>query len=135
MQISFVQDDTLRDLLGFKPKVIHEKYTLSDHPVDILSFDKIFRECDVAQGKIFKGRISGSIHNWTKNVDPGYKYKDSFAGGITWHMMKGKDFKSSYCFELKNENNQIVSFDGQSIIFRLSIKYIDFIVNKCQNHY
>ena len=55
-------------------------------------------------------------------VDPGYKYVESFAGGITWYMMESKDIISSINFKLKNENNQLVSFNGQSITFRLSIK-------------
>ena len=38
-QIAFTPDDSIRDLLGFKPKVIHEEYNLSDYPVDILSFN------------------------------------------------------------------------------------------------
>ena len=41
-QIAFTPDDSIRDLLGFKPKVIYEEYSLSDYPIDILSFDKFF---------------------------------------------------------------------------------------------
>ena len=55
-------------------------------------------------------------------VDLGYKYVESFKGGITWYMMEPKDFISSICFKLKNENNQRVSFNAQIITFRLSIK-------------
>ena len=29
---------------------------LSPQPVDILSFDNSFSKCDIAQGKIFKGK-------------------------------------------------------------------------------
>ena len=39
-------------------------------------------------------------------------------------MMQSKDIISSICFKLKNENNQLVSFNGQSTTFRLSIKEI-----------
>ena len=39
-------------------------------------------------------------------------------------MMESKDIFSSICFKLKNENKQLVSFNGQSITFRLSIKEI-----------
>ena len=55
-------------------------------------------------------------------VDPGYKYVEQFAGGNTWYMMEGKDNISSICFKLKNENIQLVPYNGQSITFRLSIK-------------
>ena len=57
-------------------------------------------------------------------VDPGYKYVESFIGGITWYMLQGKDILSSNCFKLKDENNQLGSFNGQSVTFRISIKEI-----------
>ena len=114
----------MRDLLGFKPKINHEEYNLSDYPVDILSIDNVFLECDIAQGIIFRGKRSGIIHNFTMDVDPGYKYIQKFRGGVQWYMMESKDIISSICFNLKKENNQLVSFNGQSITFRLSIKEI-----------
>ena len=73
-QIAFTPNDNIRDLLGFKPNVIHEEYNLSDYPLDILSFDNNFLECDIAQGMIFTGKRSGINHNFTMNVDPGYTY-------------------------------------------------------------
>ena len=58
------------------------------------------------------------------DVDPGYNYTEKFRGGVQWYMMESKDIISSIYFKLKNENNQLVSFNGQSITFRLSIKQI-----------
>ena len=46
--ISFRPDDSLGSLLGFNKGTIYEEYNLSDNPVDILSFDNIFIECDIA---------------------------------------------------------------------------------------
>ena len=71
---SFMFDDSIKDLLGFQAITLYEEYNLSTNPVDILSFDNIFLECDIAQGMIFTGRKSNTIHNWTMTVDPGYKY-------------------------------------------------------------
>ena len=119
---SFVMENSIRNLLGFDETIFYNEYNLSPNPVDILSFDNIFVECDIAQGMIFKGRRSGIIHNFTMTVDPGYKYVERFAGGISWYMMETKDFISSISFKLKNENGNLVSFKGQSITFRLSIK-------------
>ena len=92
--------------------------------MDILSFDNNFIEFNIAQGMIFKGKRSGIIHNLTLDVDPGYKYVEKFRGGDQWYMMQSKDVISSICFKLKNENKELVSFIGQSITFRLSIKEI-----------
>ena len=73
---------------------------------------------------IFKGKRSGIIHNFTMTVNPGYNYVEKFSVGITWYMMESKDIISSIFFKLKNENGNLVSFNGQSVIFRLSIKEI-----------
>ena len=122
--ISFKASDSLGSLLGFNKRTIYEEYNLSDNPVDIRSFDNIFIECDIARGMIFKGKRSGIIFNFTMDVSPGYKYIHKFRGGVQFYMMESKDIISSICFKIKNENDQIVSFNGQSITFRLSIKEI-----------
>ena len=49
-------DDSMRDLLGFNARTLYEEYILPMNPVDILSFDNIFIECDIAQGLIFRGK-------------------------------------------------------------------------------
>ena len=58
------------------------------------------------------------------DIDPGYKYIENIRGGVQWYTMESKDIISNNCSKLKNEKNQIVSFNGQSITFRLSIKEI-----------
>ena len=117
-QNSFVFKDSIGMLLGFKEILVWAKYNLSDNPVDILPFDNIFLECDIAQGMIFKQKRSGIIHYFTMDVEPGYKFIDRFYSGVQWYMMQSKDIISSICFKLKNENGNLVSFNGQSITFR-----------------
>ena len=56
---------------------------------------------------------------------PGYKYIEKIRGGVQWYMMESKDVISSICFKLKNENIQLVSFNGQSVSLRLSIKEVE----------
>ena len=82
-------------------------------------------------GMIYGGKQSLIIHNWTMTVNPGYKYVERFAGGITWNMMQSKDIITRICFKLKIEKNQLVSFNGQSVTFRYSIKKFEFQHNKC----
>ena len=62
-------------------------------------------------------------------VDPGCTYVEKMSGGITWYMMQSKDIISSICFKLKNENNQLVSFNGQILTFRLSIREVYYLIN------
>ena len=111
IQIVFTPDDSIRDVLGFKSKVIHEEYNLSDYPVVILAFDNIFLECDIAPGKIFKSRRSGIIHSWTKTVDPGSKNVEKLAAGITCYMMNTNDFISSIFLKKTKTMNLYRSMD------------------------
>ena len=128
--IGFVFDDSIGNLLGFNETILWEEYNLSPNAVDILSFDNIFIETDIAQGMIFKGKRTGIIHNFTMVVDPGYKYIEKFRGGVSWYTVETKDFISSINFKLINENGNLVSFNGQSVTFRLSIKEVKFFFNK-----
>ena len=122
--IGFMFDDSIGDILGFNARTLFEEYILSPNPVDILSIDNIFIQTDKARGMIFKGKRNGIFHNFTMDVNPGYIYIGKFRGKIQCYMMESKDNISSICFKLKNKNNQLVSFNGQSISFRISIKEI-----------
>ena len=82
--ISFIPDDSIRERLGFNKTTIFEEYNLSPNPVDILSFDNIFLECNFAKGMIFRGKRSGIFHNFTMDIAPGYKYIEKVRGGIQW---------------------------------------------------
>ena len=99
--ISFVPDDSIRDLLGFNGTTIYEEYILSLNPVDILSFDNILLECYVAQGTNYRGKRSVIFHNFNMDVDPGYKNNEEFCGGVQWFMTESKDIVSSICFKFK----------------------------------
>ena len=50
---------------------------------------------------IFNGKMSGVIHKFTLDVDPGYKYIEEIRGGIQWYMMNTIDFISNNSFKLK----------------------------------
>ena len=54
--ISFMFDDSIRNLLGFNARILYEENTLFSNPVDILNFNNIFIETDIARGLIFKGK-------------------------------------------------------------------------------
>ena len=89
--ISFKPNDNIGFLLGFNKRTIYEEYNFSDNPVDRLSFDNIFLECNISQVMLFRGRRSGIIHNFTLDLHPGYKYIEKFRGGIQWYRMESKD--------------------------------------------
>ena len=80
--IEFVFDESIGNLLGFNETFLYREFTLSDNPVDILSFDSIFIHTDIAQVLIARGKRSGIFHNFTMDVKPGYKYVENFRGGV-----------------------------------------------------
>ena len=82
--ISFTTNDSIGELLGFGKTTIYEEYNISPNPVDIISFDNIFIECDIARGMIYRGKQSNIIHNWTMTVNPGYKYVERF---LWWYYL------------------------------------------------
>ena len=98
--ITFLPNDSIRNLLGFNAVTLYKQYKLSLNPVDSLSFDYIFLETDVVQEMIFRGKRSRTIHKFTLDVDPGCRYIEKTAEGISWYMMASKDFISSICFEI-----------------------------------
>ena len=130
-QSSFLPDDSVRDLLGFDAVTLHQTYNQSHNPVDILSIDNIFIETDTSQGLFFKGKTSGIIQNFTVEFDPCYKYMENFSRRAQWYMIENQDFISSISFELKIKSNQIVSSNGQSVTFWLSIMEVYLILTKC----
>ena len=78
--ITFIPNDSIGELLGFYKTTMYEECNFSQNPVDIISFDNIFIETDVAQAMIFRGRRTGTIHNFTMDVNPGYKYIEKLRG-------------------------------------------------------
>ena len=50
---SFVFNDSIRNLLGLHETILYKECNLSPNPVDNLSFDNIFLECDIAKGMVF----------------------------------------------------------------------------------
>ena len=117
-------NDRITNLIGLDKTTVFEENNISPNQFDILSFDKIFLECDIAQGMFFKRKRSGIIHKFTMDVNNGYEDIDKFHGGVQCYMMECKDNISSVCFKFKNENNQLVSFNGKNITFRFSIKEV-----------
>ena len=54
--ISFLSDDSMRNLLGINASTKYEEYNLSPNPAEILPFDNFFKHTDIARGMIFKGK-------------------------------------------------------------------------------
>ena len=56
---------------------------------------------------IFNGKRSGIFHNFTMDVDPGYKLIEKFRRGVRWYMVENKDIIRSICSKIKNQYHKI----------------------------
>ena len=99
-KFSFLHHDGIRNLLGLKPVVVYDKLVLPHNPVDILSFSYIILETDIAQGKIFTVHGLGTFHEFTMDVDPGYKHIGKLRAAVQWCMMKIEHMFSNISFKL-----------------------------------
>ena len=76
----FLTNVSKRDHLRFNAVSLYEEYNLLPNPVDILSLDSIFLQCNIAQGKSFQGKRSGIFQDFTMDHNPCYEnigYKDN----------------------------------------------------------
>ena len=96
----FVQNNSLRTLLGFNAEVMYEKYNLSPHPVVTISLDKFFIETVNAKRILIKGKRTGLIQNFNMDGNPGFVCNEKFHGGLEWYMMETKVFISNISFKL-----------------------------------
>ena len=92
-----------------------------------MSIDKFSLETDNAQVIFFKGKRIGILFNYTTTINPGYKFVEKLHGETKWYMMENKDFVSNISFISKNENGNLVSFNGRSDIFEISIEQFCFL--------
>ena len=79
-------------------------------------------EIDIAEGMIFRGKRWDLIHTFTKDVEPGSKCIEKICASVQWFTKESKDCLSNISFERKSENGKRASFNGQSIILRLSLR-------------
>ena len=94
----------MRIFLGFDAVVIIELNISSSAPVDILSFVNFYLETDIAQGKIFRRKGTGTSKNFTMDFDPDYNIIKNFREG----------FFSNKIFALKKTKS--VKYDHSVVI-------------------
>ena len=58
------------------------------------------------------------------DVASGYKYREQITGESHWYMLQSRNFITNSSFQFENGNAKKVSFNGQSVTFRLSIERV-----------
>ena len=59
--------------------------------------------------------------------NPIRKLMERFRGVVQWQMMEAKDFLTNISWQLRNENENSVSFQKKAITFRISITEFSFL--------
>ena len=87
----------------------------------------------MVEGKLLKRERTGKNQYSILVEVPGYRYREKFRRRNQCYNMENKHFNSNVGFELKNGNGDLVSFNGQSKLFRRSIRGVQFQINDKSN--
>ena len=89
--------------MGSRPEIENSWSNVSDIIIDINASDKLPIETDNAKCLIFMGhRLCVNLY-FTMDVDPGYKYMETFNSPPKWLMIGSLEKIPSLSFKLKNE--------------------------------
>lgn len=72
-QVDFTLENSIRSVLGFNGEIYQNKYSESEHVVNILNFNSILVNSDLIKGSYVNGLSSNTIYSFFPNVSPGYK--------------------------------------------------------------
>ena len=91
IQTGFINGGSIRKLLGSKLSVKHQEYSLSDYPIDILTFDNFFLATDISQRIVFEQSEQelSITSQWTTTLD--MKTQKSFDMAVVLHMTSHKE--------------------------------------------
>ena len=119
-KIDFTQPNTLRNLLGFEPKIISNTFNYSKNKVNIIDIHRIHLCCDCIVGSLQNGQPSNISFTIILNEVPGAKIVREPNLVLYKHIYKDKIDNIGFWFEDNNGNR--VEMHGESIEFTLHMK-------------
>lgn len=119
--IDFTHNDTFRDLLGFKPRILAaNELHIGDFPIDILKVNSICINCNIASGSNNNGVPTYIVHQFFPNAEPGEKIIESPQHAI--YMPINTRRISSIVVQIQDQNGDLVNFREEVITLRLHLK-------------
>lgn len=114
-------ENSIAPLLGFDKRVLkgrtkHESNSL----VKIMNINSIKVECNLALGSFENGEQSHTIHEFYPTVPPGYKIVEIPRYCILYKLKTNSI--DHVRVSLKDQNNRLINFQGETINVRLLIK-------------
>lgn len=119
--VDFTKDGSIRNILGFKSKVINPKTkSIGDRPVNITELNAIRIDCSIATGSYMNGKSSRNIHEFYPAVASGYKIVEVPKNliyvpvvGHTIHTLR---------LNITDQEGNLIDFRGETITCRIHIK-------------
>src|SRR5207253_10832940 len=120
-RVSFQEDATLRDALGFDSRVYLGARQEGERTVDILKLNSILVHCDVVAGSTVNGQSYPTLYSFFPNVAPGYKIVETPHNLV--YLPVTTDYIRSIRVWLTSQNEQeMLNLRGETITLRLHLR-------------
>ena len=119
--IRFDEKSFFSTILGFTPGWDYKHYNkyISQKIVNLSNKNKMQLKCDAIDGSLVNGIRQSILYNFALDKLPGYKV---FSEPETIHYKKiNKSVLNTITFYLKNDNNEEVDFNGETLTFTLQM--------------
>ena len=120
-RVSFQEDATLRDALGFDSRVYLGARQEGERTVDILKLNSILVHCDVVAGSTVNGQSYPTLYSFFPNVAPGYKIVETPHNLV--YLPVTTDYIRSIRVWLTSQNEEeMLNLRGETITLRLHLR-------------
>ena len=119
--IRFDENSFFTTILGFTPGWDYKRYNqyLSQKIINLSSTNKIHLKCDVIDGSVVNGDRQSILYSFVLNKPSGYKV---FCEPETIHYKKiNKSVLNTITFYIKDDKNEEVDFNGETLTFTLQM--------------
>lgn len=119
--IDFTPNDSIRTLLGFKPRLLApNKLHIGDYPARISAVNVICIDCNLISGSYSNNREVHILHETFPDVEPGYKIVDSPVNVI--YLPVNSNTIDSITIKIVDQDGKLINFRGETITVRLHLK-------------
>src|SRR5438093_6814498 len=122
-KVSFREEKTIRELLGFKPKIVSQGYNISDSTVQITRISAILIHSDLISGSYNNGIEVDILYSFPAYTVPvGYKINVTPQSMI--YLPINRKIISNMNFAIKNEEGHILDFKGENIVIAIHLRQV-----------
>ena len=120
-KVSFKDKNTIREMLGFKPKIISQGHNISDKEVEITKSAAIYLHCDLVSGSYINGVESSLLYSFPAFLVPvGYIINVISPNMI--YLPINRNVISNIHFKLTDEDLTLLDLKGEKIVGAFHIR-------------